>query len=122
MDKTFRSGCPIATTLDLVGDRWTLVILRDLLNGKGKFSEFLESPEHITTSVLADRLASMEANGLVTRVAYQQRPRRDRYELTPMGEGLLPVLQQICVWANRHVPGTWIPPAAFMRRKPGAHT
>ncbi len=51
-----RSGCPIATTLDMIGDRWTLVILRDMINGKSRFSEFLDSPERITTSVLAARL------------------------------------------------------------------
>lgn len=114
----FRSGCPIASTLDLVGDRWTLVILRDLLNGKSKFSEFLDSPEHITTSVLTDRLAAMERDGLVERSPYQQRPTRHRYALTPRGEALLPVLQSICRWANRHVPGTWTAPPAFMARRP----
>jgi len=117
----FRSACPIATTLDIVGDRWTLVLLRDLLTGKRRYSEFLESPERITTSVLAERLARMEALGLVVRSAYQQRPKRYAYDLTEKGHALLPVLQAMCRWANAHVPGTWRPPESFMAlRPPGA--
>jgi DNA-binding HxlR family transcriptional regulator len=117
MDREPRSGCPIASTLDLVGDRWTLVILRDLLTGKRRFSQFLASPEQITTNVLTDRLAAMEAAGLVTRAPYQERPRRFEYALTRKGEALLPVLQAMCRWANAHMPGTWTAPASFMRRK-----
>ena len=118
MTRPPRSGCPIASTLDIAGDRWTLVILRDLLNGKSRFSQFLTSPESITTNVLTDRLAAMEAAGLVTKSAYQQRPRRFEYKLTPKGEALLPVLQEICRWANVHIPGTWTPPESFMARRP----
>lgn len=115
-----RSGCPIATTLDIVGDRWTLVILRDMLNGKKRFSQFLDSPEKITTNVLTDRLSMMERAGLVTRDAYQLRPKRFEYSLTGQGEALLPVLQEICRWANRFIPGTWTPPEHFMTRRPVA--
>ena len=118
-DPHTRSGCPIATTLDIVGDRWTLVVLRDMLTGKKRFSQFLESPERITTSVLADRLALMEAAGLVTKTPYQLRPKRHEYLLTKKGLGLLPVLQEMCRWANRFMPETWTPPRSFMRRKPG---
>lgn len=117
MDRTPRSGCPIATTLDIVGDRWTLVVLRDLVTGKSKFSEFLASPEKITTNILTDRLASMESSGLVTKTAYQDHPPRFAYTLTRKGEALLPVLQAMCRWANAHMPGTWTPPASFMARK-----
>ncbi|WP_300297421.1 helix-turn-helix domain-containing protein [Ferrovibrio sp.] len=113
-----RSGCPIASTLDLVGDRWSLVILRDMLNGKSRFAEFLDSPERITTNILTDRLVQMEEFGLVKREAYQSRPMRYAYRLTAKGEGLLPVLQEICRWANRHIPGTWVPPKVFMERRP----
>ena len=113
-----RSGCPIATTLDFVGDRWTLVILRDMVIGKKRFSEFLSSPERITTNVLADRLALLERTGLVTRAPYRLRPKRFEYVLTEKGLGLLPVLQEMCRWANRFIPETWTPPASFMDRKP----
>ena len=111
----FRSGCPIASTLDLVGDRWTLVILRDLINGKKRYSEFLESPERITTNVLAVRLTQMEEGGLVTKSLYQTRPKRNEYELTPKGRALQPLLQAMCRWANEFMPDTWVPPAEFMK-------
>jgi len=109
-----RSGCPIATTLDIVGDRWSLVILRDMLNGKTRFSEFLQSPEHIATNVLADRLAAMAAAGLIKRNAYQTRPERFEYVLTDKGRDLHAPLQAICRWANKHYPETWTPPETFM--------
>jgi len=109
-----RSGCPIATTLDVAGDRWTLVIVRDLINGKRRFSEFMESPERIATNVLTDRLERLERDGLVTRRAYQQKPQRFEYRLTEKGRDLHPVLQAMCRWANLHVPGTWVPPEHFM--------
>lgn len=109
-----RSGCPIATTLDIVGDRWTLVILRDMVNGKQRFSEFLDGPEQIATNVLTARLALIEAAGLATRQAYQQRPKRFEYALTSKGRDFLPVLQEICRWANKHYPETWTPPPSFM--------
>lgn len=111
-----RSGCPIATTLDLVGDRWSLVIVRDMLGGKKRFGEFADSPEHIPTNILAARLKKMEAAGLVVRAPYQTRPVRHEYSLTELGESLLPVLQEICRWANAQIPGTWTPPASFMDR------
>lgn len=111
-----RSGCPIATTLDIIGDRWTLVILRDMFNGKKRYSEFLDSPERITTNVLADRLVLMEGEGLVTRTPYQLRPKRFDYVLTDKGAASLPVLQEICRWGNRFMPETWTPPPSFMNR------
>ena len=112
-----RSGCPIATTLDLVGDRWSMVIVRDMLTGKKRFADFLASPERITTSILADRLALMEGHGLIEKNAYQQRPVRFDYRLTRKGRALLPVLQEMCRWANQFMPETWTPPQAFMERR-----
>ncbi|MEM9571011.1 MAG: helix-turn-helix domain-containing protein [Pseudomonadota bacterium] len=109
-----RSGCPIATTLDYIGDRWTLVIVRDLLNGKKRYSEFLESPERITTNVLADRLSKLERSGLAEKSLYQARPKRFEYQLTAMGKDLLPILHAMCRWGNAHVPDTWEPPQSFM--------
>jgi len=112
--KPRRSGCPIASTLDIVGDRWTLVILRDMLTGKSKFSEFLASPEKITTNVLTDRLSLLERSGLAKKSAYQQRPLRHEYHLTKQGKALLPVLQELCKWGNKFITDTWIPPESFM--------
>ncbi len=115
MKTDFRSGCPIASSLDLIGDKWTLVLIRDMLNGKSKYSEFLDSPERITTNVLADRLAKMEAAGIVTRTLYLDRPRRYAYSLSTMGRDLHPVLQALCKWGNRFIPDTWVPPKSFMK-------
>lgn len=112
-----RSGCPIATTLDVVGDRWSLVVVRDLLNGKSRFGEFLNSPEKITTSVLADRLDKLAAAGVIKARAYQENPPRYEYRLTEKGEAMLPILQEVCRWANRFMPDTWTAPKAFMNRK-----
>jgi len=111
-----RSGCPIATTLDVVGDRWSLIIVRDMLNGKTRFGQFLASPEQIATSVLTDRLGRLEAEGIIEARAYQDKPTRYEYRLTEKGEAMLPILQEVCRWANRFMPETWTAPEAFMRR------
>jgi DNA-binding HxlR family transcriptional regulator len=118
--KKFRSGCPIATTLDLLGDRWTLVIVRDLLTGKSRFGDFLKSPEHIPTNILADRLERLEAFGLLEKASYQENPVRFDYRLSQKGADLLPALQAVCVWANRHLPDTWKTPKSFLDLKPSA--
>ena len=113
-DPPYRSACPVSTTLDIVGDHWTLVLVRDLVTGKSKFGDFLASPERITASVLTDRLAKLERHGLVTRHPYQTRPVRYEYRLTTKGRALLPILQEMCRWANRFVPDTWTAPDSFM--------
>lgn len=100
----------------MVGDRWSLVIVRDMLNGKSRFGEFLASPEKIGTSVLADRLERLVAVGVAQAIAYQDNPPRYEYRLTPMGEAMLPILQEVCRWANLYRPETWPAPEAFMRR------
>jgi DNA-binding HxlR family transcriptional regulator len=85
-----------------------------MVTGKKRFAEFLESPERITTNVLTDRLTRLEAAGLVTRSPYQQRPPRYDYILTDQGQALLPIMREMCRWANRVNPDTWIPPDSFM--------
>jgi len=116
--KQNRSGCPITTTLDILGDRWTLILIRDMLLGKKRFSDFLESPERITTNILTDRLALMESTKLVTKELYQSRPKRYEYILTEKGRHLQPVLQEMSKWANRFIDDTWAPPKSFMQAKP----
>lgn len=116
--KKLRSGCPIATSLDVFGDRWTLVIVRDLATGKSRFGDFLKSPERIPTNVLTDRLLRLEEFGLIEKSAYHKHPTRFEYALTPKGAELLPVLQAICEWANRHMPETWKTPEKFLSLKP----
>jgi DNA-binding HxlR family transcriptional regulator len=105
-----RSDCPIACALDLIGDRWTLLIVRDLFRGKHRFSEFLASGEGIKTNILAERLKRLERVGLVERVSYQAHPPRYEYHLTPAGRELSPVLRAILTWGRAHIPGLAAPP------------
>ena len=70
-----RSGCPVACTLDVVGDRWSLLIVRDLLAGKSRYGDFLASAEGIPTNILAERLRRLEREGLIEGVPYSERPR-----------------------------------------------
>jgi len=109
-----RSPCPVATTLDVVGDKWSLLIARDMVNGKKRFGEFQASPEGIPSNILAARLKRMEQTGLISRVPYQDRPPRFEYQLTPRGLNLVPVLREMCRWANTEAPGTWPAPEHFM--------
>ncbi len=99
-----RSVCPIACTLDLIGDRWTLLVLRDLWAGKARFSEFLESPEGIASNILAARLEMLVASGLVAREPEEGRART--YALTDKGKSLRPVLAAMRDWGLAHIPGT----------------
>lgn len=101
-----RSPCPVAGALDLVGDRWTLLVLRDLLAGKTRYGEFLASPEGISTNLLADRLQRMEAAGLITAIPYSEHPVRMDYRLTPAGRALRPVVDALASWGLAHLPGT----------------
>lgn len=100
-----RSPCPIACALDLIGDRWTLLVVRDLACGKTQFSEMCRSPEGIATNILADRLHRLVDAGLVERVASSAQPGRDVYRLTDKGRSLGPVMQAIARWGLAHVKG-----------------
>jgi DNA-binding HxlR family transcriptional regulator len=109
-----RSKCPVANALDLLGDRWTLLVVRDLLFFKKfRYKDFAASAERIPTNLLADRLRRLEAAGIVEKSAYQQRPVRHEYRLTRRGRDLLPVLRELIAWANLHIAGTARPPARF---------
>lgn len=101
-----RSPCPIAGALDVLGDRWTLLVVRDLLLfGKRRYGELADSPEGIPTNLLAERLRRLLAHGLVDRQPYQERPSRYEYQLTEKGRDLMPVLLALVTWGQRHVPG-----------------
>jgi DNA-binding HxlR family transcriptional regulator len=111
-----RSHCPVSFALDLFGDRWTLLVIRDLmLRGKKTYSEFLASEEGIATNVLADRLGWLEAHGIVKRSRDPRERRRVIYELTPKGIDLLPIVIEMITWSAKHDPKTAAPPA-FVRR------
>ncbi len=101
-----RSKCPIACSLDLVGDRWTLLVVRDLMRGLSRYGEFVAQPEGIPTNILASRLVQLEARSLVTRKRYQDNPPRYEYGLTPAGRSLAPVVAALAMWGQKHVAGT----------------
>lgn len=110
MSQSPRSQCPIACTLDLIGDRWTLLVIRDMMFfDKHRFEEFLASPEGISTNILASRLKSLEEMGLVEKSPYSNHPRRMHYQLTEKGESLRPVLRRIANWGLKHIPDTETP-------------
>ncbi|HXH03551.1 MAG TPA: helix-turn-helix domain-containing protein [Candidatus Competibacteraceae bacterium] len=102
-----RSPCPLASTLDLVGDKWTLLVVRDLCFGKRLFREFAESAEGIPSNILAERLKRLERAGLIEKRPYQTSPVRYEYRLTAKGRDLLPALRALAEWGNKHIPGTW---------------
>jgi DNA-binding HxlR family transcriptional regulator len=101
-----RSACPVACALDVVGDRWTLLLIRDLLHGKKRYGDFLASSEKIPTNILAERLRRLEREGLIRRVQYSEHPPRHEYELTPEGRELGGAVSALAAWGNKHFPGT----------------
>jgi DNA-binding HxlR family transcriptional regulator len=106
MTTELRSPCPIAAGLDIFGDRWTLLVVRDLFYGSRLYGELANSKETIPTNLLADRLKRLEEYGLITRELYQEKPKRYAYELTDAGRQLKPVLQSMAAWGAANRPGT----------------
>ena len=105
--KTFaRSACAIANSLDIVGDKWSLLVVRDLLHGKHTYGELADSPEGIPTNILADRLKRLESAGIIASTPYQERPVRYAYTLTARGSALGEVLLAFVRWGKQHIPGT----------------
>lgn len=105
-----RSDCPISFALDLFGDRWSLLVVRDLaLKGKRSFSDLLASDEGVATNILSDRLARLEARGLVIKRRDPEDGRRFCYGLSEAGKDLLPVLVELIVWSAKHDPHTGTP-------------
>ena len=100
-----RSDCAVACTLDLIGDKWTLLIVRDLFFGKSRYKEFQDSEEKIPTNILAGRLEKLARAGLITKTPYQKKPVRYEYRLTETGRSLGPILQSIVNWADEQLPG-----------------
>lgn len=101
-----RSNCAVACTLDLVGDRWTLLVIRDLLSGSKRYGDLLASGEHIPTNILAERLKRLEHEGLLERVPYSEHPPRFEYRLTAAGRGLGRAVDALASWGLEHFPGS----------------
>jgi DNA-binding HxlR family transcriptional regulator len=111
-----RSHCPISFALDILGDRWALLIVRDLMfKKKHYFREFADSEERIATNVLTDRLTKLEAHGIVTREQEAANRRNVRYELTLKGRDLASILVEIIRWSGKYDPLT-AAPRSFLRR------
>ncbi len=108
MDDAIRSGCPINLTLEVVGDKWSLLIIRDMIFGNRRhFRELLtKSEEGISSNILADRLRTLTEQGIITRADDPTHKQRGIYSLTGRGIDLLPVLAQMSVWGRKHLPVT----------------
>lgn len=97
------SGCPIAFGLDTFGDRWSLLVIREImLRGKRTYSEFLQAEEGIATNILIDRLKQLEGDGIVVKTRDPENRRSFLYALTPKGRDLTPILLEIVIWSGAH--------------------
>jgi DNA-binding HxlR family transcriptional regulator len=118
-----RSNCPIASTLDLIGDAWSLLIVRDIVfAGKQTFGEFLGSDEGIARNILSNRLARLEQAGLITKSPHPTDKRKELYRLTDAGLDLIPVLLDLSAWGMKHVPetaeaGAWLADVSLERER-----
>lgn len=102
-----RSPCPVASLLDIIGDKWTLLVVRDITMGKRIYSEFSTSPEKIPSNILAERLKRLEKEGIIKKQPYQHKPVRYEYLLTEKGEDLKLVMKSMVKWSNKHITGTY---------------
>lgn len=104
MARSYRQkSCPVAKTLDVIGERWALLILRDLLlQGARRFQDFQESLPGVAPNTLSARLKDLEAGGLIARHAYSEHPPRLEYQLTEKGKSLGPVMKALRDWGRRH--------------------
>jgi DNA-binding HxlR family transcriptional regulator len=105
MAKTYGQNCPVAKSLDIFGDRWTLLLVRELLLGKTKYQEFMDGLKGISPNLLSSRLKTLEGANLVKRKTYEEHPRRMEYRLTQKGEELKFLLGVFIHWGGRHFGG-----------------
>jgi len=100
-----RSDCPISSSLDIWGDKWSLLIIRDLMDTKEcTYGDFLKSPEGIATNILASRLQNLEENKLIEKLAHPDSKAKVLYRLTQKGIDLVPVMIEIGLWAEKYFP------------------
>ena len=98
-----RSDCPIGCSLDVWGDKWTLLIIRDLIDSNGRtYGDFLKSEEKIATNILAARLQALEENQLVVKLEHPDSKAKVLYKLTQKGVDLLPIMIEISIWADKY--------------------
>ncbi len=94
--------CPVATTVQLIGNKWKLLIIRNLLNRPWRFNELQRDLDGISQKVLTDSLRSMEADGLITRTVYPEVPPRVEYALSELGESMRPILDSMKAWGEEY--------------------
>ena len=95
-------ACPVATTVQIIGSKWKLLIMRNLLQRPWRFNELKKDLEGISQKVLTDSLRSMEADGIVTRTVYPEVPPRVEYALSPLGESMRPIMDAMESWGNAY--------------------
>jgi DNA-binding HxlR family transcriptional regulator len=99
-----RSECPISCSLDIFGDKWSLLIIRDMMfAGKSTYGDFLKSGEGIATNILASRLIALEENKLIERLEHPESKAKVLYRLTQKGVDLLPIIMEIYIWSDRYL-------------------
>tara|TARA_B100000768_G_C11171377_1_gene328868 strand:- start:258 stop:704 length:447 start_codon:yes stop_codon:yes gene_type:complete len=98
-----RTGCPIANLVDLVGDKWSLLIIRDFFLERNTFKQFIDSPEKIATNILTDRLKSLMSKGLIYYTYAPNNKKTKYYYLTDMGIDLFPVIYEMAMWSRRNL-------------------
>ena len=103
MPKRYNQPCPVAKSLEVVGDRWTLLVVRDLLSGPRRFQDFLGTLPGIAPNILSARLKLMEEHGLIVREFYSDHPPRAQYVLSEKGRELGMVVGALAAWGGRHV-------------------
>lgn len=104
--KVRRSPCPVSCALDILGDRWTLLVIRDLILGRTRFKEFALSPERIPTNILSERLSRLLRHDLVEQTPAKNESKRLAYQLTEKGYALLPILEAMRDWGLKWEPNT----------------
>ena len=114
MDKTNLPECPVATTVQLIGSKWKLLILRNLLVRPWRFNELKKSLDGISQKVLTDALRAMEADGIVERTVYPEVPARVEYSLTETGKSLMPILVAMRDWGASYLRSKDQEPCCFM--------
>jgi DNA-binding HxlR family transcriptional regulator len=113
-----RSCCPISSALDILGDRWTLLVVRDMLMfGKHEFSEFVTGPEGIATNILTDRLKRLLCMDVIAFLPHPKHKSKKLYYLTEKGKDLLPLILEMALWGGTHNPAPDLPKDQFGRLK-----
>src|SRR3954469_12093629 len=107
MPKNYGQSCPVARSLEFLGERWTLLLIRDLLTAPRKFQDFTASLPGVAPTVLSQRLKVLETHGIVSRRLYSQHPPRAEYTLTDRGRELRPVGRALGIWGARHIGANW---------------